>query len=512
MNTAHETNALRRRSVVGIGVIGLIAAISACVPPIAAANEPAAQAPVLSRLHGLGLTGAPLVPSASASLKLASATATPPASYDLTPWAIAPGDQGRVGSCAAWAVVYSALGYYQRHDGVAGGALAPMYTYAQISKGVDNGSSLQANLDIAKAQGVDTQADYVPQGNMNFTTQPTAAQTTNAAKWKLSAYTALTVSQANIQTSISSGHPVLLGINVYDNFMTLTSANNGFYSGISGNLLGGHAVTALGYDATGVRIENSWGTGWGASGFATLAWSYITTQVTSAIDVGPFVAGAPTAPTSTTTTTSSTTTTTAATTTTAKATTTTVATTTTAKSATTTTAKAATTTTTSLTVPKVSAMSPNYGLTTGNTSVTITGTGLAGATVKFGTTAVAATVNTTGTSLTFKTPAGTVGNTTVTVTGGSTTGTFTYAVLPTVTSLSPASGAATATTTVTVTGAGFNGGPATVTIGTKTVSPTTVNATGTSMTVAVPTGTKGATTFTVKTGLGTATAVTWTYT
>ena len=500
MASMRRTLSNRQRIVGALGALGLFAGVgSVSAPGASSATQPVTTVPTTAaQTHRLGLTGTPLTPD-PAVLKL-TATAVP-TSYDLTPWAIAPGDQGTVGSCAAWAVVYSALGYYQRHDGVAGGALAPMYTYAQIAKGVDNGSSFQANLDIAKTQGVDTQTDYVPQGNMDFTTQPTAAQTANAKNWKLSAYTALTVSQANIQTSISSGHPVLLGINVYDNFMSLTSANNGFYSGISGNLLGGHAVTALGYDATGVRIENSWGTGWGASGFATLAWSYVTTQVTSAIDVGPFVAGAPTAPTSTTTTTSSTTTTAAP------------ATTTTAK-ATTTTAKAATTTTAALTVPKVSAMSPNYGLTTGNTSVTITGTGLAGATVKFGTTAVAATTNTTGTSITFKTPAGSVGNTTVTITttGGSTSGTFTYAVLPSVTSLSPASGAATATTTVTVTGAGFNGGPATVTIGTKTVSPTTVNAPGTSMTVAVPTGTKGATTFTVKTGLGTATAVTWTYT
>ena len=41
----------------------------------------------------------------------------------------------------------------------------------------------------------------------------------------------------------------------------------------AGTLQGYHAVTALGYDAGGVRVENQWGTYWGDGGWATLSWA-----------------------------------------------------------------------------------------------------------------------------------------------------------------------------------------------------------------------------------------------
>ena len=38
---------------------------------------------------------------------------------------------------------------------------------------------------------------------------------------------------------------------------------------------GGHAVWAPKYDATGLWIENSWGTGWGAAGWGHLTWAFV---------------------------------------------------------------------------------------------------------------------------------------------------------------------------------------------------------------------------------------------
>ena len=58
-------------------------------------------------------------------------------------------------------------------------------------------------------------------------------------------------------------------------------------------LAGYHAVTALGYDSTGVRIENQWSSGWGARGFATLSWSFVDQYVFQATSVGSLVPPAP---------------------------------------------------------------------------------------------------------------------------------------------------------------------------------------------------------------------------
>lgn len=43
--------------------------------------------------------------------------------------------------------------------------------------------------------------------------------------------------------------------------------------------LGGHAVLLVGYDQVGAYIQNSWGKGWGAKGFAILPWSQVLDQL-----------------------------------------------------------------------------------------------------------------------------------------------------------------------------------------------------------------------------------------
>ncbi len=251
--------------------------------------------------YGLGLiVKKSATPSARtvSSLKL-SAESLPP-SVDLTADAMPVGNQGQVGSCAAWATDYGALGYWENKQGIAGGALEPMYTYSQVTGGQDDGSTIEGNLQIDEQQGIDTQSDYW-QGNFDYRDQPTAAEKANAANWKLTGYTDLavvtsassTTTQDSIEAALAAGDPVVIGIPVYTNFEELTSANNGYYAGASGSLLGGHAIVALGYDSTGLRIENSWTTSWGDSGFATLSWAFVNKDVDDAVSVGPLVDGQP---------------------------------------------------------------------------------------------------------------------------------------------------------------------------------------------------------------------------
>src|ERR1039458_1406067 len=91
--------------------------------------------------------------------------------------------------------------------------------------------------------------------------------------------------------------------------------------------------------------------------------------------------------------------------------------------------------------PTVSSVSPNSGSTAGGTAVTITGTNfVAGATATFGGTAATSVVVVNSTTITATTPAGSAGAVTVTVTvsgqSGSLATGFTYAVIPTVSSVS----------------------------------------------------------------------------
>ena len=147
--------------------------------------------------------------------------------------------------------------------------------------------------------------------------------------------------------------------------------------------------------------------------------------------------------------------------------------------------------------PTVTSISPTSGGTTGSTSVTITGTGfLTGATVSFGGTA-ATNVNVVGsTSITATTPAHASGAVNVVVTNSDTqTGTlpngYTYGnPAPTVTSISPTTGATTGSTSVTITGTGFLTGATVSFGGTAATNVTVVGAT--SITATTPAHAAGA--------------------
>jgi hypothetical protein len=149
----------------------------------------------------------------------------------------------------------------------------------------DGGAYVDDGMQIAEQQGVDTQSDY-PQGNYDWRTQPTAAQHLHAAGYRTLGSRFLyeswmqapgTGARESIQSSVASGHPVALSIPVYAAFQQLSDASGPLTVAdiASSSLLGYHEVLIVGYDATGVRIQNSWGTYWGERGFATLAWDFV---------------------------------------------------------------------------------------------------------------------------------------------------------------------------------------------------------------------------------------------
>ncbi|WP_218022503.1 IPT/TIG domain-containing protein, partial [Nocardia amamiensis] len=162
-------------------------------------------------------------------------------------------------------------------------------------------------------------------------------------------------------------------------------------------------------------------------------------------------------------------------------------------------------------VPSLSSISPNKGPTSGGTTVTLTGTGFTGATaVNFGSTpATSFTVNS-DTQITATSPAGT-GIVSVTVTGPTGTSnplSYSYVVVPTITSISPTVGPIAGGNSVTITGTGFTG-PLTVRFG-STATTFTVDS-STQITAIAPAGSAGTVQVTV-TGLGgTSNGVSYTY-
>ncbi|HEV2397944.1 MAG TPA: IPT/TIG domain-containing protein [Candidatus Sulfotelmatobacter sp.] len=152
-------------------------------------------------------------------------------------------------------------------------------------------------------------------------------------------------------------------------------------------------------------------------------------------------------------------------------------------------------------IPTVTGVSPNSGTTAGGTAVTVTGTNfVSGATVTFGSAAATAVTVVNSTTITATSPAGSAGAVTVAVTNpggqsGSLASAYTYVAPPTVTSVSPNSGATAGGTAVTITGTNFATG-ATVTFG-STAATNVVVSNSTTITATTPGGTAGAVTVVV---------------
>ncbi|QBG90204.1 diffusible signal factor-reguated C1 family cysteine protease [Xanthomonas oryzae] len=243
----------------------------------------AAQAAV----HGMGLKPSSLMQPVTPLFGTESVSKPLPASVDLTQWAITPGDQGQVGSCASWATAHTLTGWYANANKQAQKRFAPMYLYSQINDGVDEGSTMEAPMEVALAQGIDTEQHY-SWGNYDWKHKPTAADRANAAKnpTPYSKYTVLYSGHGNggralieqIKLALASSTPVAIGFYVRQGFEELTPKNQVDYD-IKTPILGGHAVVALGYDREGLIVENSWGTNWGNKGFGKLSWSVVAKDV-----------------------------------------------------------------------------------------------------------------------------------------------------------------------------------------------------------------------------------------
>ncbi|MBS2533906.1 C1 family peptidase [Catenulispora sp. NF23] len=214
----------------------------------------------------------------------AGLSADAPDSASLQQYALSPGDQGQVGSCVTWATGYSSYGILMNEQGITGDPMAPMYIYAQIAQGNDQGTTGDVALGMEQQQGIDTKADYY-QGDFDYTTQPDANEIANAAHYKLSGYQTLPVgdgSEQAIKDSISQGLPVSIGFNVRQSFMDLSGQAASDYSYTPGDdssdpVVGGHEVAVIGYTDQGATIENSWGASWGDNGYVNVPWSFFTT-------------------------------------------------------------------------------------------------------------------------------------------------------------------------------------------------------------------------------------------
>ncbi len=212
-----------------------------------------------------------------------------PQSVDLSPDMPRPGDQGKQGSCTAWAVAYAMKSYQERVE--RGWPLAndlhvmsPAYIYNQRSfpNGKDLGMSYIDAFNLLVNQGVASLA-LMPYNDEDHQRQPSSAAKREAASYKISGWSCVNDDnlEREIKRHLKLRRPVLIGIKVFQDLYDLCDGTIGLrcalrrkklnpvYDDTSGEYFGRHAVVVVGYDdrKSAFKIINSWGTDWGSNGY-----------------------------------------------------------------------------------------------------------------------------------------------------------------------------------------------------------------------------------------------------
>jgi Papain family cysteine protease len=217
------------------------------------------------------------------------AVAALPASVDLRQawWNV--GDQQNTGSCVGWASADGVARYHMvKANRIAKpGLLSPRYVW-MASKETDAdtarpetfieeaGTSLKAAMDILRKYGAATSALLPFHVSTLMYTGDENALYAAAAQLKISAYFNMLKHLDQWRTWLASHGPILAGLSVDHTWDNATATHGNLDVFLPNTVRGGHAITIVGYTATGrFIVRNSWGTSWGDHGFGYASAAYI---------------------------------------------------------------------------------------------------------------------------------------------------------------------------------------------------------------------------------------------
>lgn len=209
-----------------------------------------------------------------------------PDSVDLRPHCPPVVDQGELGSCTANAST-SAMSYLQG-KALQDTLFSRLFVYAMTRhlEGTplsdDSGAEIRDVMKALSTYGVPTETEW-PYITSKFSVEPPAQAKTDALQHKALMYYRCP-SLYTMKASLAQNYPVIIGFAVPDNMMSAETARNGIVlpPAPGESFDGGHCVLAVGYNVHqmcgheqgAVLCKNSWGKGWGLSGYFWLPMSF----------------------------------------------------------------------------------------------------------------------------------------------------------------------------------------------------------------------------------------------
>ncbi|HMF11082.1 MAG TPA: C1 family peptidase [Gemmataceae bacterium] len=207
-----------------------------------------------------------------------------PEKVDLRPQCPPVYNQGELGSCTAnalaAAVQFGELKEKQKSP------FAPSRLFIYYNERVlehtvasDSGAQLRDGMKTLAKQGVCPEADW-PYDIAKFADKPPEKCFLEATDHKVTVYQRLVQNLTQMKGCLASGFPFVFGFTVYDSFESPQVAKTGIVPlpNTGEQVLGGHAVMAVGYD-DGQHVfivRNSWGDAWGMKGYCAMPYSYLT--------------------------------------------------------------------------------------------------------------------------------------------------------------------------------------------------------------------------------------------
>lgn len=201
-----------------------------------------------------------------------------------------PGNQGSQSSCVGWAVAYAVKSYQEKKErdwqlGKRDTTFSPAFLYNQIAAGrgcPGNGSLLTDAFDVLIHQGVATLKKF-PYNEKRCSPPPSSIKK-QASPYRIHSFRRLGTQDVvwDIKHHLNIEVPVIIGMLITDTFMKL-KAGDIFDEGQArrGKVVGGHAMTIVGYDdrKQAFKLMNSWGTGWGDGGFGWVSYGVLKTAI-----------------------------------------------------------------------------------------------------------------------------------------------------------------------------------------------------------------------------------------
>jgi C1A family cysteine protease len=192
-------------------------------------------------------------------------------------------DQGQLGSCTANAIA-GGVEFDLLKQGSEDFMPSRLFIYynERVIEGTvesDSGAQIRDGMKSVANQGVCPEDEWKYDIG-EFTMKPPDNCYQDALDNKVTSYQRVPQTLTSLKGCLAHGNPVVFGFQVYETFESKEVASTGDVPlpTTGEQLLGGHAVMAVGYDDSRARflVRNSWGSKWGKDGYFTMPYPYLT--------------------------------------------------------------------------------------------------------------------------------------------------------------------------------------------------------------------------------------------